>query len=85
MIYKKIDKVGKVIVDTMMLGLLWAIIALPISSFSLVSLDTSESNVLSEQDIRTIEELNQIEKEETKSMREIERDLTDDSTGITQP
>jgi len=85
MIYKKIDKVGKVIVDTMMLGLLWAIIALPISSFSLVSLDTSESDVLSEQDVRTIEELNYIKEDETKSMREMERDLTDDIIVIARP
>ncbi len=85
MIYKKIDKVGKVIVNTMMLGLLWAIIALPISSFSLVSLDTSESDVLSEQDVRTIEELNYIKEDETKSMREMERDLTDDIIVIARP
>ena len=85
MIYKKIDKVGKVIVNTIMLWLLWAIIALPISSFSLVSLDTSESDVLSEQDVRTIEELNYIKEDETKSVREMERDLTDDIIVIARP
>jgi hypothetical protein len=68
--YKKIDKVGKIIVDTMLLGLLWAIIALPISSFSLVQLDTS-SDVLSEQDVRTIEIQNYIEEEETKVIRDV--------------
>ncbi|MFC1755769.1 hypothetical protein ACFLZK_00030 [Patescibacteria group bacterium] len=84
MVHKKIDKVGKVIVNTMMLGLLWAIIALPISSFSLVQLDTS-SDVLSEQDVRTIEIQNYIEEEETKVMKEMERDLTDDSTNVKKP
>jgi len=71
--HKKIDKVGKVIVNAMMLGLLWAIIALPISSFSLVRLGKSGSgtDVLSEQDVRTIEELNYIKEDETKVMREM--------------
>ena len=84
--HKHIDKVGKIIVDTMMLGLLWAIIALPISSFSLVQLDESGSgaDVLSEQDVRTIEELNYIKEDETKTLREFEIDQTDDTTKIFQ-
>ena len=86
MIHKKIDKVGKVIVNTLLLGLLWAIIALPISSFSLVNLDTSESDVLSEQDIRTIEELNYIKEDETKEVREMYPESeTEDVLDVVKP
>lgn len=55
--HKDVDKIGKLVVDGMMLALLWAIIALPVSTFSLVRLDKSGGNeVLSAEDVRIIEE-----------------------------
>ena len=86
--HKHVDKIGKIGVDAMMLGLLWAIIALPISSFSLVRLDTSSSgdDVLSEQDVRTIEELNYIKEDETKAMREMYPESeTEDVLNVVRP
>ncbi len=67
--HKKVDKFGKIVVDAMMLGLLWAIIALPISSFSLVQLDTSGADVLSEQDYRTKEDVMPKPGDDTKAVR----------------
>lgn len=56
--HNDINKFGKLIVDAMMLALLWAIIALPISSFTLVRLEPNDdSNVLSEQDERLIKDI----------------------------
>jgi len=55
--HKDVDKFGKFVVDAMMLALLWAIIALPISSFSLVRLDKNNSDVLSAQHERLIEDI----------------------------
>ena len=83
--HKKIDKIGKVIVNAMMLGLLWAVIALPISSFSLVQLDTSESNVLSGQDVRTEKDIMPTPSGGTKAVREIEIDQTDDIIKTVRP
>ena len=80
-----IDKFGTFIVNGMMLTLLWAIIALPISSFSLVRLEPNEgSDVLSGQDERLIRDIEMDYAEsENKSFRPPPiRDGTDSETYI---
>jgi len=72
--HKKVDKFGKVIVDSLLLVLLWAILALPVSTFSLLKLDMSGNDVLSNQDTRPVPVSPQ---DETKSYRELESNTAD--------
>jgi len=74
--HKKVDKFGKVIVDSLLLVLLWAILALPVSTFSLLKLDTSGNDVLSQQDTRPAPALVS-PTDETKSYRELESNTAD--------
>ena len=83
--HNDVDNFGKFIVNGMMLALLWAIIALPISSFSLIRLDSSDdSNVLSGQDERLMRDIEMdFEKDENKSFRPAPlRDSTSPETYI---
>jgi|GEM_PF-6409791 len=66
--HKKVDKIGKVVVDSLMLVLLWAILILPATTFSLFKLDTSSQNVLSGQDTKAWPEITP--SDNTKSYRE---------------
>ncbi len=72
--HKKVDKFGKVIVDSLLLVLLWAILALPASTFSLLKLDASGNDVLSNQDTRPVPVS---PTDETKSYRELESNTAD--------
>jgi len=50
--HKKVDGIGKFVVDALMLVLLWAILMVPVSTFSLLKMGVPKTNVLSEQDVR---------------------------------
>ena len=65
---KNVDKIGRVLVDSLLLLLLWGILALPVSSFSLLSVQES-NDVLGEQEYREVP-VNPAD--ETKSYREVE-------------
>jgi hypothetical protein len=68
--HKKINRIGRFVVDSMLVMLLWTILALPASSFSLLKIaPQTKSNVLSGQDKRPAEIINP--KDVTKSVREI--------------
>ncbi len=73
--HKKVDKVGKVIVDSLLLVLLWAILALPVSTFSLIKLDTSGNDVLSGQNAREVPVVNK--DDQTKTVRDLESNTGD--------
>lgn len=54
--YKKIDAVGRFIIDTLLLSLLITMLMIPVSSFSIIGFDTPSNNeVLSGQDVREVE------------------------------
>ncbi|OGC46527.1 hypothetical protein A2V49_00570 [candidate division WWE3 bacterium RBG_19FT_COMBO_34_6] len=59
-----INKIGRVVLDGLMVMLLWAILILPISSFSLLKFKTNDSNVLSGQSVRE-----QVIIDDTKTVR----------------
>ncbi len=50
--HRKIDKIGRLVVDSLLFLLLWTILALPASTFSLLKYAPNNENVLSQQDIR---------------------------------
>jgi len=72
--HRKVDKVGKIIVDSLLLVLLWGLLVLPASTFSLLKLDTSSRDVLSGQDLRDAP-INP--EDETKTYRELESNTGD--------
>ncbi len=49
---RRVDKIGSFFVNTGLFALLWAIIALPASSVSLLRIDPNKTQVLSEQKYR---------------------------------
>jgi len=69
--HKDVDKFGKLVVNGMMLALLWAIIALPVSTFSLIRLDKDGGHrVLSAEDVRLIQDVeNDYAKDPNRSFR----------------
>lgn len=51
--HKKVDKIGRIIVDSLLLILLWGILALPAASFSIFKVEeNSQENVLSGESVR---------------------------------
>jgi len=80
--HKKVDKIGKIVVDSLLLVLLWALLALPASTFSLLKLDTSQDNVLSGQSSQGAPAISPYD--ESKTVREPTSN-TDDMTNIVRP
>ncbi len=74
--HRKIDRIGKVVVNALMLVLLWAILILPVSTFSLLKIGVPNTDVLSGQDIRPQPRASP--DDETKSYRQ---NLEDSNTG----
>ena len=66
--HKHINKVGRLIVDSLLLLLLGAILALPASTFSLLKYMPNENNVLSERHVRPEPVINP--EDPTKTVRE---------------
>ena len=56
-INKQIDIVGSLVVNTLLLALLWAILALPASTYSFIRLD--DPPVLSGHDVRNVEDVDE--------------------------
>ena len=68
--HKQINKAGRIVIDSLLVMLLWTILALPASSFSLLKiLPQEDKNVLSEKDTRSTKVVES--EDETKSFREV--------------
>ena len=67
--HKHINKIGRIVVDSLLLVLLWTLLALPASTFSLLRVTPQDDNqVLSGQDARKTPRIDPEDK--TKSYRE---------------
>lgn len=84
--HKHINKVGRILVDSLLVMLLWTILALPASTFSLLKVAPHDnSRVLSKEDVRPIPNIDQ--NDQTKTFREnaIENEVDESTTSQSSP
>lgn len=81
--HKKLDRAGKLVADALLLVLLWGILVLPATTFTLLRFDTSQNDVLSGKNAR--DQVQDPSYDETRTVRETTQSNTEDLTIIVQP